>query len=55
VDSSNPKNFVKDEDTLAFVGVVDFLGQGPAELEYDARILLGKGGQKLRACLANVN
>jgi hypothetical protein len=34
-------NFVKDEDTLAWVGVVYSLGQGPAELEYKPSTPLG--------------
>jgi hypothetical protein len=37
----DPKNFVKDETTLAFVGVVYSTGQGPAELEYDPGTPLG--------------
>ena len=34
------ENFVEDEDTPAFVGVVYSVGQGPAKLEYDPRTLL---------------
>ena len=36
----DPKNFVKDENTLAYVSVVYSLGQGPTKLEYDPRALL---------------
>ena len=37
----DPENFVKDEDTPAFVGVVYSAGQGLAELEYNPGTLLG--------------
>jgi len=37
----DPENFVEDEDTPAFVGVVYSVGQGPAELDYDPGTPLG--------------
>jgi hypothetical protein len=43
----DPENFVEDEDTLAFVGVVYSSGQGPGELEYDP-------GTPLRNLLADI-